>query len=101
VKKTWLILSVGLACGWLSLSCGPCKSTSLIIQADTAIHKAKTAEADTKSPYEYTAAIQYLHKAREKWGTSDFEYAIDYATKAQDLATQAFDQSLNKQPLEK
>jgi hypothetical protein len=69
----------------------------LIIQADTALHIAKTAEADKKSPYEYTAAQQYLHKAQEKWGTSDFEYSIGYATKARDLAVQAREQSLNKQ----
>lgn len=68
----------------------------LISEADTAIHMAKTADADKKSPYEYTAAQQYLRKAREKWGTSDFEYSIDYATKARDLAVQAREQALNK-----
>ena len=100
MNKTWLIISLGLACVWFGISCGPCKSTALIIQADTTLHKAKAAKADEKSPYEYTAAKQYLRKAREKWGTSDFEYSIEYATKAQDLATDAFEQTLKKQPSE-
>ena len=76
--------------------CGPVESTSLIIDADTALHNAKTADAQKKSPYEYTAAEQYLHKAREKWGSSDFEYSIDYATKARDLAKTARERSMKK-----
>ncbi len=77
--------------------CGPVESTSLIVEADTALHNAKTAEAQKKSPYEYTAAEQYLHKAREKWGTSDFEYSIDYATQARDLATTARERSMKNE----
>jgi hypothetical protein len=69
--------------------CGPIESTSYILKADTALHHAKTAEADRKSPYEYTAAQQLLHKAREKWGTSDYEYSIDYAKDALDMADKA------------
>ena len=85
-----------VACGLVYLlgACGPVESTTLIVEADTAFHNANTAEASKKSPYEYTAAEQYLHKAREKWGTSDFEYSIDYATKARDLATAARERSL-------
>lgn len=96
MKKIFSIVGFSLAFGWQGLGCGPCKSTSLIIRADTTLHKAKAVDADKKAPYEYTAAYEYLHKAREKWGTSDFEYSIDYAAKAQDLATQALEQSLKK-----
>ena len=87
------VLLTALAIG----GCGPVESTTLIIEADTAFHNAKTADAETKAPYEYTAAEQYLHKAREMWGTSDFEYAIDFATKARDLAIKAREISLTKE----
>ena len=80
----------------LALCCGPVESTMIIVEADTALHNAKTADAANKSPYEYTAAEQYLHKAREMWGTSDFEYSIDYATKARDLSLKALDRSMKK-----
>lgn len=97
--KTSLILGVVLALATLVVlcDCGPVESTSLIVQADTAVHNANTADAKKKSPYEYYAAEQYLHKAREKWGTSDFEYAIDYAKDARDLANKAKERSLKKE----
>jgi hypothetical protein len=97
VKKIFFLL------GWVAflfignVGCGPVESTAVILSADTALHNAKTADGDQKSPYEYTAAEQYLHKAREKWGTSDFEYSVDYATKARDLATTARERSLKKE----
>lgn len=82
--------------GLVTLGCGPVESTMIIVEADTALHNAKTADAQNQSPYEYVAAEQYLHKAREMWGTSDFEYAIDYATKARDLSLKARERSLKK-----
>jgi len=99
IVKTSLLIGILLALTSLVFlcDCGPVESTSLIVQADTAIHNANTAEAKKKSPYEYYAAEQYLHKAREKWGTSDFEYAIDYAKDARDLAIKARERSLKKE----
>jgi hypothetical protein len=73
------------------------ESTYWIVKSDTAIHNAKTADALSKAPYEYYSAQQYLQKAREKWGYSDFEYAIDYARDAFDLATKAKERSLKKE----
>ena len=87
-----VVIGLGLALG----ACGPVESTSLIVQADTALHNAKTAGADQKSPYEYTAAEQYLHKAREEWGHSDFECSVDFATKARDLGIKARENALKK-----
>lgn len=88
------LLAAVLAIMW---GCGPVESTSLIVQSETALQGAKTADAEKKSPYEYYAAEQYLHKAREKWGTSDFEYSIDYAKDARDLAKKARDRSMKKE----
>jgi hypothetical protein len=78
-------------------ACGPVESTHFILQADSAIEGAKIADGEKRSPYEYTAAEQYLHKAREKWGTSDFEYSVDYARKAKTLAEKAKERSLKKE----
>ena len=80
----------------LVIGCGPVESTAVILQANTALLQAKAAGAEQNSPYEYTAAEQYLHKARELWGTSNFEYAWDYAAKARDLATKAHQDSWTK-----
>ena len=70
-------------------ACGPTKSTALILDADVQLEAARTAGADKLAPYEYTAAGQYLHKAREEQGYSDFEVAIDFAQKALDNAVKA------------
>lgn len=96
--KTRLIKRMLAVVGILAVlyGCGPVESTSLIVQADTNLHNAKTADAEKNSPYEYYSAEQYLHKAREKWGTSDFEYAIDYAKEARDFAKKARDRSMKK-----
>jgi hypothetical protein len=76
--------------------CGPSWSTNLILGADTSQHNAKMVGADEKAPYEYTAAEQYLHQARVKWGTSDFEYAVDYAKKAKELAELGREKAMKK-----
>ena len=96
-KNLVLIAALLVALLVISFGCGPVESTSLIVQSDTALQGAKTADAEKKSPYEYYAAEQYLHKAREKWGTSDFEYSIDYAKDARDLAKKARERSMKKE----
>ncbi|MGI5862347.1 MAG: DUF4398 domain-containing protein [Myxococcales bacterium] len=70
-------------------ACGPTKSTALIMDVDVQIEAARTAGAEKLAPYEYTAAVAYLHKAREEQGYSDFEVAIDFANKALDNAIKA------------
>ena len=41
------------------------------------------------APYEYYSAVEYLHKAREEVGYSDYEAAVEYARKARELAREA------------
>lgn len=101
MKRAWLTGLVGLAVVGLALAvggCGPVESTHTILKADTALHNAKTAGAakglSPEAIYHYTAAQQYLHKAREKWGTSDFEYSIDFARAALEHATAAREKAL-------
>lgn len=69
--------------------CGPLISTYLIIGAQADLEGAQAAEAERYAVYEYTAAQEYLHKAREEQGFADFGPSIDFAYKAQDLAQKA------------
>lgn len=53
------------------------------------MERARVADADQHSPYEYTSAANYLYKAKEEWGYSQFEAAYDYATQARRAAESA------------
>ena len=51
------------------LGCGPVEYISQVgNRAASAVSSAKLAQADRYAPYEYTAAEEYLHKAREEGG---------------------------------
>jgi len=76
------------------LACGPVQSTSYLIDAETMLEAAKTAQAEKLAPYEWTAATLYLHKSKEEVGYSDYEQAVDYAKKAVDFATKARDSAI-------
>jgi hypothetical protein len=73
----------------LSSACGPLVSTYLILGAQADLEGAQAAEAKTYAVYEYTAADEYLHKAREEQGFADFGPAIDFAYRARELAQKA------------
>jgi hypothetical protein len=77
-----------------STACGPTQSTALIMDADVQVESARAADAPKLSPYEYTAAEAYLHKAREEQGYSDFEVSIDYGRKSVKFATEARQKSM-------
>ena len=47
------------------------------------------------APFEYYSAIEYLHKAREEVGYSDYEAAIEYARQSRDYANKAGEISQN------
>ncbi|MFO8072335.1 MAG: DUF4398 domain-containing protein [Polyangia bacterium] len=48
------------------------------------------------APYEYYSALEYLHKAREEVGYSDYEAAIEYAREARKMGRKARDISLKR-----
>jgi hypothetical protein len=82
-----LAFVVSIVCA--STGCGPVISTYLIVSAQADLDGARAAEAEKYAVYEYTAASEYLHKAREEQGYADFGPSIDFAYKAQDLAEKA------------
>src|SRR6478736_7631800 len=72
------------------LGCGPVEYISQVgNKAASAVSAAKLAQADRYAPYEYTAAEEYLHKAREEAGHAEYQDAIEYGRKAEDLANRA------------
>lgn len=81
----------------LTAGCGPILSTSRIEDAKEALEKATAANAETRAPYEYTMAVEYLRKADELWGYSQFGYSADYAKKAIEMA-QAAEEKAQKDP---
>ena len=58
-------------------------------KAASAVSSAKLAQADRYAPYEYTAAEEYLHKAREEAGYAEYQDAIEYGRKSEELANRA------------
>jgi hypothetical protein len=77
-----------MAC--LLSGCGPVEYISQVgNKASAAVSAAKLAQADRYAPYEYTAAEEYLHKAREEAGHAQYQDSIDYGRKAEELANRA------------
>jgi hypothetical protein len=74
---------------WTSAGCGPALSSYLIVSAQAELDGARVADAEKHAVYEFTAASEYLAKAREEQGYADFGPSIDYAFKATELAKQA------------
>lgn len=72
-----------------TLGCGPIVSGVQIVNANIAVSAAETAGAKKYALYEYTAAREYLQKAREENAYSDFWAARTYADMALDYATKA------------
>jgi len=70
----WVVASLTA----LLVGCGPVQSTSYLIDTETMLEAARTAQADKLAPYEWTAANPYLAKSKAQVGYSDFEQAVDY-----------------------
>jgi hypothetical protein len=80
-----------LAIGALALvACGPVDFLSTVaIKATRAVAEAKAANAEKLAPYEYWSAVEYLHMAKEKAAYADYEIAIGYGDKAEQMGKEA------------
>lgn len=74
-------------------ACGPITATSSISAARYALEMATEAEAERRAVYEYVSAVAYLEKAREEWGTSDYQRAEEYADRAIAFAEAALERA--------
>jgi hypothetical protein len=72
------------------------QSTITINEAEVAFEKAKLKDAEAIAPYEYFSAKEYLYKAKEEWGYSDFEAALDYSELAYQFAEEAYKKAIAK-----
>jgi hypothetical protein len=70
--------------------CGPIEYLNQVgYRAAGAVAAAKRAEAERYAPFEFTAAQEYLHKAREEAGYSQYETSIEYGRRAEEMANRA------------
>ncbi len=67
-------------------ACGPTRSQSRIVEASSELSAAATAQGDQIAPYEYTAAEQYLRKAREEQSYAEYEVAERLAKRGRECA---------------
>ena len=65
------------------------RSTVDLAQAQQKIEMARTAGAPQQAVYAWTMADEYLKKARDEWGRSDYEAADDLLKKSMNWADQA------------
>ena len=72
------------------VACGPVEYLSQVTRkAASAVEAARAANAETLAPYEYTSAVEYLHKAREEASSAQFQPAIRFGHKAEEMAERA------------
>lgn len=76
MSMRWLLLMLAAA------GCAPVVGSVQLVNADIAVNAAESAGAPRYATYEYTMAKEYLKKAREESGYSDFAAARTYADKA-------------------
>jgi len=79
---------VGL-CALGAVACGPVTTTQRVADATIAVEAARGIDAERYATYEYVSAVEYLRKAREEEGYSDYQQAIDLAIKAREMADKA------------
>jgi hypothetical protein len=70
-------------------ACGPVTSTKSLNTAEDKVAEAKESSAPYEAVYEYTLAAEYLAKAQEEWGYSDWQKAQRYAELAERYAKEA------------
>lgn len=85
---------LGLLVGLASTACGPVSTTLALRDAEAAIGSARAVDAQRYALYELTSADEYLRKAQEEEGYSDFQAAIDLAHEARRFGEAAHEQAV-------
>jgi hypothetical protein len=74
----------------LPIGCGPVEYIAQVGgRASSSLAQARREKADELAPYEYTAAGEFLKKAREEAGRSQFQTALEYGKIAEEMADRA------------
>ena len=89
VSRRFLVGALALG-AMLPLGCGPVEYVAQVGgRASSALAQARRERADVLAPYEYTGAGEYLKKAKEEAGRSQFDTALAYGKRAEELANRA------------
>ncbi len=70
----------------LATACGPALTTGRLNSAQEAVAAAAEQGAADSAVYEFVLAEEYLKKAQEEWGLSDFKAVREYAELAERFA---------------
>lgn len=73
----------------LAAGCGPVQYITKVGDASNAHAQAEREDAQNSAPYEFTAASEYLKKAREEAGRSQFDTAVAYSARAEEMSHKA------------
>ena len=74
----------------LAGACGPVEYINQVTRrASEQLAAARESGAEKTAPYEYTSAVEYLHKAREEAGYADYQAAIRFGRIAAEMAANA------------
>ncbi len=74
----------------LFLNCGPAEYlNSVTIKASQAVLEAKHVQAERLAPFEYWSAVEYLQMAKEKAAYADYQHALSYGKKSNEMAHEA------------
>jgi hypothetical protein len=80
----------GLIYVTLLVGCGPVQyGLQVTTKSTAAVEAARTSGAEKLAPYEFTAAEQMLHKAREEMAFSNYQNALHYGREAEKHAVKA------------
>jgi hypothetical protein len=81
------VVALAVCVAW---GCGPVNYISQVsFKASSAVEAARAAQAERYAPYEYTSAVEYLHKAKEEAGYADHQAAVRFGQKAEEMAEKA------------
>lgn len=87
-RRAFLRGSIAL-CATGAIGCGPVTTTQRVADATVAVEAARGIDAERFATFEYVSAVEYLRKAREEEGYSDYQDAIDLAVKSREFADKA------------
>ena len=71
------------------VGCGPVESSVVIRDASVQLEAARVSDAERFAQFEFRAATEYLHKAREEQNYSEYQEAIELAQAAYEYAEKA------------
>jgi hypothetical protein len=95
MKAPWGYGRALALCLLLGAACGPIEYINQVTRkADTSVEAARAVEADKYSPYYYTLAVEYLHKARVEAAAADYQAANRFGKRAEEAAVKAKEEAL-------